>query len=304
MHNSRISHARRFFLLLGAALGLLFLTGCDEVKINDLTPSSLAENPSQIYTVSVRVTPKTSAIVPGSLVTRLIIDGKNFEMEPSSLGQDIYEYDFPLPPGRSQIAYYFLVTYQIENNGVLASREAYTGVRSLGVVGRYVLSLEVNRAPVGAKVSVLGRGFTPNDIVYFDDNAARTVYESPNSLGFFVPPVAPNKTYRVSLGGAAGSPVGTFRVDGGSVSVSPASLTLRPRETQSLTFTIPTVAPAGGLLLDVTTDVPESVVMPEVLVPAGQTTVTVNVQGGRPGTGSLFLKGYGSGEVTVPVTVK
>jgi hypothetical protein len=252
----------------------------------------------------VRVTPKTSAIVPGTLVTRLIIDGKNFEMEPSSLGQDIYEYDFPLPPGRSQIAYYFLVTYQIENNGVVAAREAYTGVRSLGVVGRYVLSLEVNRAPVGAKVSVLGRGFTTNDIVYFDDTPARTVYESPNSLGFFVPPVAPNKTYRVSLGGAAGSPVGTFRVDGGSVSVSPASLTLRPRETQSLTFTIPNVAPAGGLLLDVTTDVPESVIMSEVLVPAGQTTVTVNIQGGRPGTGSLFLKGYGSGEVTVPVTVK
>ena len=304
MHNSRISHARRFFLLLGAAFGLLFLTGCDEVKINDLTPSSLASNPSQIYTISVRVTPKTSAIVRGSMVTRLIIDGKNFEMQPSSLGQDIYEYDFPLPQGRSQIAYYFLVTYQVENNGVLAEREAYTGVRSLGVVARYVLSLEVNRAPVGAKVSVLGRGFTPNDVIYFDDTTARTVYESPNSLGFFVPPVAPNKTYRVSLGGASGSPVGTFRVDGGSVSVSPASLSLRPRETQSLTFTIPTVAPAGGLLLDVTTDVPESVVMPEVLVPAGQTTVTVNVQGGRPGSGSLFLKGYGSGEVTVPVTVK
>jgi hypothetical protein len=304
MHNSRISHARRFFLLLGTAFALLFFTGCEEVKINDLTPSSLAENPSQIYTVSARVSPKTSAVVPGSLVARLIIDGKNFEMQPSSLGQDIYEYDFPLPPGRSQIAYYFLVTYQIENNGVVASREAYTGVRTLGVVGRYVLSLEVNRAPVGAKVSILGRGFTPNDVVFLDDSPARTVFESPNSLGFFVPPVAPNKTYRVSLGGATGSPVGTFRVDGGSVSVSPGSLTLRPRETRSLTFTIPNVAPAGGLLLDVTTDVPESVIMPEVIIPAGQTTVTINVQGGRPGSGSLFLKGYGEGEVTVPVTVK
>jgi hypothetical protein len=43
--------------------------------------------------------------------------------------------------------------------------------------------------------------------------------------------------------------------------------------------------------------------MPEVMVPEGQMTATVTVEGGKPGSGSLFLKGYGSGEVTVPVTV-
>jgi hypothetical protein len=45
------------------------------------------------------------------------------------------------------------------------------------------------------------------------------------------------------------------------------------------------------------------VIMPEVVVPEGQTSVTVTVEGGKPGAGSLFLKGYGSGEVSVPVTV-
>jgi len=49
--------------------------------------------------------------------------------------------------------------------------------------------------------------------------------------------------------------------------------------------------------------VPESVIMPEVIVPQGQTAVTVMVTGGKPGNGSLFLKGYGAGEVTVPVSV-
>jgi len=53
----------------------------------------------------------------------------------------------------------------------------------------------------------------------------------------------------------------------------------------------------------VTTDIPESVIMPEVVVPEGQTSAVVTVQGGKPGTGSLFLKGYGNGEVSVPVTV-
>ena len=44
--------------------------------------------------------------------------------------------------------------------------------------------------------------------------------------------------------------------------------------------------------------------MPEVVIPAGSTSATINVTGGKPGSGSLFLKGFGSGEVTVPVTVK
>jgi hypothetical protein len=38
-------------------------------------------------------------------------------------------------------------------------------------------------------------------------------------------------------------------------------------------------------------------------VPQGQTSVTINVEGGKPGTGSLYLRGFGGGEVTVPVTV-
>jgi multiple sugar transport system permease protein len=44
-------------------------------------------------------------------------------------------------------------------------------------------------------------------------------------------------------------------------------------------------------------------IMPEVVVPQGQTFASVTVEGGKPGNGSLFLKGYGSGEVTIPVTV-
>lgn len=305
MHNSRISHARRFFLWLGAALCLALFSGCDEVKITNLTPSALPENPSQIYTISARVIPRASAIVPGSFKPRIVIDGKNFLMKPSPLGQNIYEFEYQVPAGRTELAYYFLVTYSLENNGVVTPREAYSSVSNARIVGRYVLSLEVNRGPVGARISVLGRGFTPQDIVYFDDAPTRTVFESPNALSFFVPAVEPNRNYRVTLGAASGtSPVGTFRVDGGSVTVFPTELTLGTGQTQSLTFTVPNTAPSGGLLLDVTTDVPESVIMPEVVVPAGQNTVTVNVQGGRPGSGSLFLRGYGGGEVTVPVTVR
>lgn len=304
MHTNRISRARKICLWLGALLGALLLSGCDSVVLTNLTPGSLPENPSQIYTITLRVTPKIRTIVPGSIVPHIIVDGESHTLTKSALGADLWEYEYHLPADRDEIAYYFLVNYAVEQADFNKPAEAYTAIQQAKIVHRYVLSLEVNRGPVGARVSVLGRGFNPHDTIYFDNIPARTAYESPNAISFYVPAIEAGRNYRVMLGSTAGnSPVGTFRIDPSSLSVSPSSLTLRSGETQALTFTLPNPAPAGGLLLDVTTDVPESVIMPEVVVPAGTSNVTINVQGGSPGTGSLFLKGYGSGELSIPVTV-
>lgn len=304
MHTNRFSPARKILLSLAAAVGLLILAGCQGIVLTNLTPATLPQNPSQIYTITLRVTPKIQTIVPGSLQPYIVIDGQSHRMSQSPLGENLYEYDYQLPAGREELAYYFLVKYTIEGGGTRSQGETYSAVTRARVVGRYVLSLEVNRGPVGARISVLGRGFTPQDTIYFDDSPARTVFESPNSISFFVPPLPAGQNYRVMLGGAAGnSPVGTFRIDSSALSVMPNSLTLRTGDQQQLTFTLPNPAPAGGLLLDVTTDVPESVIMPEVIVPQGQSSVTVTVEGGKPGDGSLFLRGYGAGELAVPVSV-
>ncbi len=304
MHTNRISPARKILLGLGATVALALLSGCDSVVLTNLTPSSLPENPSQIYTITLRVTPKIQTIAPGSMKATIIIDGQNYEMKKSSLADGLYEFDYQLPAGRDELAYYFLVNYETENSGSRNPHDAYTELTHAHIVHRYVLALEVNRGPVGARVSVLGRGFTPQDIIYFDSTPTRTVFESPNALSFFVPALDSNRNYAVMLGSTAGnSPVGTFRIDGSNLSVSPSSLTMRAGEKQAVTFTVPNAAPPGGLLLDITTDVPASVIMPEVVVPQGQTSVTVTVESGKPGNGSLFLKGYGSGEVTIPVSV-
>lgn len=302
MHSSVRSVATKFLAWLACAAGLALLSGCDTVTLTDLTPKSMAENPSQIYTFSLRIATRTSTVV--GLAPTIVVDGKSFEMKPSPLGGGLHEFEYQLPAGRDRLAYYFLVTYNIEGNGVLTPREAYTQVETVQIVRRYVLSLEVNRGPVGARISVVGRGFTPQDMVQFNGSPARTAYESPNAISFFVPALEANRNYQVALVSSAGtSPVGTFRIDPSSITVSPAALTLRTGERASLSFALPNPAPAGGTLLDVATDVPESVIMPEVIVPQGQTQVTVNVEGGKPGSGKLYLKGYGSGEVTVPVTV-
>ena len=248
--------------------------------------------------------PGGGALVPDSVETHLIIDGQNIKMPRSPLGPDIYEVEYQLPPGRDEMAYYFLVDYKIESGNQERDREAYTEVFHTHIVRRNVLALVASRGPVGARIGVLGRGFTPQDVITFDGTAARTVFESANALSFFVPALPANRNYQVALNGAAGnSVVGTFRIDASSLQISPSSVTLRTGEKQPLTFTVPGAAPAGGLLLDVTTDVPESVIMPEVIIPEGQNSVTVPIEGGKAGTGSLFLKGYGSGEMTVPVTV-
>jgi hypothetical protein len=117
-------------------------------------------------------------------------------------------------------------------------------------------------------------------------------------------PAIPTGNYRVTLNSPVGNQdIGTFHVDGVSLSVTPSSLSLRRGQRASLQFSIGTPAPAGGLLVNVTTDVPHSVIMPEVNIPAGQTSVNVSVQGGEAGTGSLFVGAAGKGEITVPVSV-
>ncbi|MBC7369261.1 MAG: IPT/TIG domain-containing protein [Undibacterium sp.] len=304
MHTNRISLARKILLWLVATLGLALLSGCDTVVLTNLTAPSLPENPSQIYTFTLRVTAKTNAVVTGSLMPKIIVDGQSFAMKRSAFGEGIYEFEYQLPGGRDEVAYYFLVPFKIETQNGVSDSEVYTEIVRAKIVRRYVLSLEVNRGPIGARISILGRGFSQQDSVFFDNLPARTTYESPNAISFIVPAVEANKNYRVMLGSSAGnSPVGTFRVDPSSLNVSPSSLNLRGGERQTLTFNVPVSAPPGGLLIDITTDVPESVIMPEIIVPQGQTSVTITVEGGKAGNGSLFVKGFGAGEVTIPVSV-
>ncbi|WP_221031800.1 IPT/TIG domain-containing protein [Actomonas aquatica] len=305
MQKNRIPHARRIWQWLAAATVLIFFTGCEEMTITNLTPSAVPVNPSQIYTFSARVTPKSRGFMEGSLNPQIVIDGNIHTMDPSPLGEDIYEFDYQIPSGRTEVSYYYLATFDVKFQGVVTPREAYTGVIRTKLQGRLVLSMVVNRGPVGARIGIVGQGFTPQDVVTVNGQPARTVFDSSNSLSFFVPSVPPGRNYQIVVQSPTGQqPVGTFRVDGLALEVFPASLNLAQGETQNLTFNLPQAAPAGGLLLDVTTDAPDSVIMPEVVIPAGSTTVTVPVRGGLPGSGSLFLTGFGGGEVVVPISVR
>ncbi|MBI2510689.1 MAG: cell surface protein [Opitutae bacterium] len=297
------SRFRRLLALVGASAALWLLSGCQSMTITNMTPDNVPANPSQIYTITATFKPTSFSIDESSIRPRIVIDGQIYPMTRSAAA-DLWEFDYQLPAGRTHASYYFIVAYVGKDAPPSAiPTEEHSELQHMNIAGRYVLRPEANRAPVGSRVSVLGAGFTPNDVVYFDNQPTRTVFESPSSISFFVPAVETGKNYmlRVAGGGTALS-VGAFKVDGINFTISPSALTLRSGEQQAMTFTIPQPAPAGGMLIDVQTDAPESIVMPEVIVPAGQTSVTVAVQGGKPGTGSLFFKSS-AGESSVPVTV-
>lgn len=299
MHKTPSFQASRIFPALAAMLMLFLVAGCN-LTITNLTPETVPQNPSQIYTITASFR-ASRQVETATIRPRIVIDGQAYPMNRSPAGVDLWEFDYQLPAGRTSASYYFICDYKTK--GSSDAQDLYSELQTLNIAGRYVIRPEATRAPVGSRVSILGAGFTTADIVYFDHTPTRTVFESPSSLSFFVPAVAPGHSYKLTVRGAGvGLDVGSFRVDAISFQVYPSALVLRPGEQQAVTFTIPQPAPAGGLLIDVTTDIPDSVVMPVVMVPANATSVTVPVQGGKPGTGSLFFRSS-AGESSVAVTV-
>ncbi|MBK8479042.1 MAG: cell surface protein [Opitutaceae bacterium] len=302
MHLKPVSLFKRGALILAAAAALLS-AGCASNIVN-MTADTLAENPSGIYTITARVQPDKTELIKGSLHVSIVIDGQIHPMTLSQLGDGIYEYDYHMPAGRTEATYYLLINYGAIRGKTGFPVEEYTELRTIKLANRYVYTLDAIRGPIGARIAIVGRGFTPQDVVYVGSTPARTMFESLNVISFAVPPVAAGQNYEISVNnGTTSQKVGTFRVDGLSLTVNPSEISLRTGGRATLNFMLGSPAPEGGLLIDVSTDIPKSVIMPEVIIPAGATTATITLQGGQPGTGSLFVSGVGSGEISVPVNV-
>jgi hypothetical protein len=349
MQNTRAFQARSFFFLI-SALAALVLAGCNTPAITNLTAPVLPPNPSNIYTITARIKPQASNVVADSTVAKLIIDGNAHKMTKLPDVPDIYEYEFQTPAGTPELRYYFLIEYQVSNLGILRSRTDYSPLQIASIVGRDARGLSANRGPAGARIAVVGRGFTSHDNVYFNDNLARSVYDSTNAISFFVPELPSNQNYTISIGDAPGRLViGTFRIDpgaggdsqqtaatshatinygaqpgvttttaampiaappvpasqSGELSVSPSEVKIRQSQTVILMFITPEKVSGAPMLIDVTTNIPESVIMPEVYVQPGSNVGKVTLEGGRPGTGHLYAKMPGStNPLVIPVTIQ
>src|SRR3954465_13499441 len=136
MHINRISPARKILFWLVATLMIALLPGCNSITLTNLTPPSTPENPSQIYTFSLRVSSRTNTIPLGSISAHIVIDGQSHDMKKSPLGEGLYDFEYQVGSGRDDVAYYYLVNYNTEGNSVATPSETYTEVNHLKIVNR------------------------------------------------------------------------------------------------------------------------------------------------------------------------
>lgn len=292
----------KWFIFLLAPLALI-MAGCN-INIIDLTPSTMKANPSNVYTVTAQIRVKNSAVIKESLRPQIVIDGKVHPMSVVPGSANLFEYDFRMPAGRNEAAYYILVHYERKTDKGTTPKELVTELSRFSIENRYTVELEVNRAPVGTRVAILGRGFTRDDKVLVGDTPAATRFDSSTSLSFYVPSLPEGRGYDVKVMGISGEiHAGSLRIDSSRVNVRLQPSTIAQGQTSTLVFTIPEEAPPGGLEIDVHTDIPDSVIMDYVRIESGQRSTSVTVQGGAPGSGSLFITIPGYSEVVVPITV-
>nr|MDE6431892.1 hypothetical protein [Opitutales bacterium] len=197
--------------------------------------------------------------------------------------------------------YHYEVDYRIGKNKRTVKSQNF----KLNIVNRYVVGFECNRGKPYSKISLLGRGFIDGDHVVIGGCPCETTFVSPNVLTFIVPFIENGGSYKAILDSENGDiGLGEFLVDPLMITVSPAEIDLSTQDKQVLTISIDIDAPEAGLPLDITTNIPDSVIMHEVSIRPGMRFVRAVIEGGVPGKGSLFISAPGFSERVVPITVR
>lgn len=295
-------------ILALSALSTLIFAGCS--GLTNLTPNTVPENPSRTYTLSMSAYINDGSIIQRTIEPFVVIDGQPQPMKAVSELEDerFYEFDYILPRGRKDAKYYFLLKYKADmgQSGIVDKKMVSDEVYLLEPVSRYVMSLQYDRGPVGVEVPVLGRGFDQLDKIAIGGKVADTQYLARTTLNFTVPSLEAGKTYDVELKNSQGKSIwiGQFHVDAGKLMVSPTQIEKESGETVNMIFDLGFTAPKGGYAIDVKTNIPSSVIMPEVIVPEGSSSVTVPVKFTAVGKGALYINAVGFKESIIPVSVK
>jgi hypothetical protein len=282
---------------------VVFLTGCDLGLLN-LTPSHFPQNPSSLYTFTTRVKINDSGLIAKSLKVYVVTNGEMHLMHPSMMGGNVFELDYQMPNNQPEADYYYYATYQTVINGKIHEKEIKTELFHLHLINRGVSSIETNRAPVGAQVAIVGKGFTRSDRVIIGGIEAPTHFISPHTIRFTVPPIGSSRTYSVEVtDGNKHLSVGSFRVDASTIQVSQRSISLKKGAKTLITLSIPHPAPMGGIPLDITTDIPDSLIIPELVLAEGMSSISMPIQASETGNGYIFIEAPGFRETSIAVTV-
>lgn len=273
--------------------------------MTNLTPRSIPANPSRTYTLSASVDARNQDIARESMVMYVVVDGDRRLMRPSLVTPNVYEYDYRMPSNQKSARYFYVLDYNLANRSVMRPRQVTGELQELHPQDTYIILMELTRAPIGALVTLSGRGFSPTDTVLIGNVEADTEFQSANSIAFRVPALTAGRDYQVSVRTREGLfDVGPFRVDATDIQVYPTALQIKPNQKSLLVLTIPFEASSGGIAVDITTDIPQSVAIPTVTIPGGSSSVSIPVEGLSVGKGILRVQARGFRSVDVPVWVQ
>ncbi len=285
---------------------LAVLSACS--GITNLSPERVTQNPSNVYTLSMSVFINDSGIVKNSVKGFLVIDQQYMPMTEigSHNGDRTFEVEYAMPKHRIDAKYYYVVKYKVHTGaGGIVDKEitspmAYT----LKPETSYIMSMQFDRGPIGAVVPVMGRGFHSQDKIKFGNVYADIESVNRSSLNFIVPPLTAGRHYDVEIeSGGKTSFIGRFKIDSSEITCSYDKIEIMSGDTLQLIFDIGFVAPEGGYAIEVQTNIPSSVIMHEVVVAPGKTSVVVPFKAGAAGNGKLFVSAVGFREKVIPVTV-
>jgi hypothetical protein len=302
----KIKALRNSLFLLAS---LFALSGCRTI-FQDFTPERIPENPSGIYTFTFTADLPAGTRIKGTERAEITINGESYPMVKSSSTDMTFSYDYKMPPGITEARYYYTLFWDYRTTGKVktARRDSTAETKKVyhaRLINRYPIQLVNDRGPAGARIPIVGNGFSSQDVVVVGGVEAATTIHSSNSLEFTVPALVSGRAYPVVVRTGGGDlSAGNFRVDEAALRVQPQSLTLAMDETDFLIVELDNPAPLGGLYVDAQTDIPGSVIMPEIIIPEGARSVNVNITGGAPGTGVLVLTVPGFAPIEIPLTVR
>ena len=301
-----MNQAKFRLTFLIAIIGLGFLSSCRQPTFINLTSQNISQNPSGIYTLQTEVDIQDRRVLKDSVSVSVIVGGESIPMVVDPVNSALWSCDYKLPQGFDEATYYFQVNYSTKlNSGATKPGEIKSDLQVFRLENRYVGNLAAYRGPVGVEIAVQGRGLTKYDSITFGDKKTQTRYLSENELRFTVPALPSGIDYPVQLiGGPHGAlDIGNFRIDKSPLGVVPSSLEIASGDSANLLFKIDYEAPSGGLDIEVKTNIPESIVMPEAKISEGDRTINIPVQGGAPGEGKLIITAPGYDSVEIPVRV-
>ena len=283
---------------------ILSFAGCSKTLTN-VTPDDAQRNPSNLYRFTTQCNIRMNKIIPETLKLSLVIDGEKFPLKPYELTPSFYYYDYFLDSTRTDAKYFFEACYTTNNRGNRVERCDKTPLAKFKIKEHFCSCLGGERAPISAEVKVLGQGFTAGDLVQVGEYNTVTHFISENVLSFQVPNVEAGKFYPVYfISNGEKNFIGNLLVDQGFLSVDMDGIELNTGDKEEITIHSSLNAGPGGLYVNVTTDIPNSVIMPEVVIPEGENSVSVEIEGGDAGEGHLYISAKGFNEVELPIVVQ